>query len=275
MSQLSEDDFTTSQSQAQSKSAPTFRKAPTRQTLDTVPEDTQEPQSSNTNATSQPTQSKKRKAASEDEEMAGVEEALAPSASRSRAGSAVPPSKKQAVENVNAVEPSSQRSPKGKTGKASGAPPGKPDTDPVFLKAVASTKRSKKAEDDFDREFNKLKITKPELDRVKTEPEDQWAILNDFGDERDIRGNFMVVVEMDVYKDRFPQIRNTSTNPEWEGKPNFKKFKQVCDCFPLTWFSISTLMYRKMFIRGLRKSSLWLVRAMNIAWEQVMYFLAP
>lgn len=144
--------------------------------------------------------------------------------------------KKRAIANVNAVEklaskttkPDSIRAgskpPTSKSTKP-GAAPGKPDKDAAFLKAIASTKRGKKTEDAFDREFNNLKISKPDL--VHEEPEKEWAILEDFGDETNVRGNFMVVVEMDV-PDNVSRPRRALTEvPEWQGKPNFKKFKKV------------------------------------------------
>ncbi|KAF8804211.1 proline-rich protein [Phlegmacium glaucopus] len=152
-------------------------------------------------------------------------------------GNAFSANKKRAVENVNAVEscdgllkPLSTRAASkppfaipAKTDKQ-GAAPGKPDTDAAFLKAIASTKRGKKAEDKFDREFNNLKISKPELEQE--EPEEEWAVLADFGDDTGLRGNFMVVVELDVYKkDKDPQ-QNSAVNHGWIGKPNFKKFKK-------------------------------------------------
>lgn len=143
----------------------------------------------------------------------------------------VPP-KRRAVENVNAVQPSKatvehkETKPASKSAK-SGAAPGKPDTDVAFLKAIASTKRGKRTEDDFDREFNKLKISKPDLEHE--EPEKQWAVLEDFGDDSNVRGNFMVVVEMDVYrKEGQGQVRTSEVRPEWQTLPNFKKFKKVC-----------------------------------------------
>ena len=147
--------------------------------------------------------------------------------------------KKRAIENVNAVERSGGPLKPPSTRAASkppstvipskkdkqGAAPGKPDTDAAFLRAIASTKRGKKAEDKFDREFNNLKISKPELEQQE-EPEDEWAVLADFGDDTGLRGNFMVVVEMEVYKkDEDPQ--NSVINHDWAGKPNFKKFKKV------------------------------------------------
>ncbi|KAK7469293.1 hypothetical protein VKT23_003777 [Stygiomarasmius scandens] len=191
----------------------------------------------------------KRKASStEDQEMADVEElAQTQTRSTSRAGSVRPASKRTAIENVNAVErtqtaaaaPSSTAAPAparasskpppstSKTsGKGAGAAPGKPDTDEAFLKAVASTKRGKKNEDNFDREFNKLKISKPELGHEANE-EEQWTVLEDFGDDSNIRGNFMVVVELDVFKERhLSRVRRQESHPEWQGLPNYKKFKR-------------------------------------------------
>lgn len=109
---------------------------------------------------------------------------------------------------------------------ASGAEPGKPDTDNVFLKAIASTKKGKKGEDDFDREFNNLRISKPEIERDVQAKE--WELLADFGDDGDLRGNFMVIVEMDVpEKPRRSASTSGSDRPEWQGKPNYKRFKKV------------------------------------------------
>ncbi|KAI5999737.1 hypothetical protein EDC04DRAFT_2974786 [Pisolithus marmoratus] len=101
---------------------------------------------------------------------------------------------------------------------------GQLDTDQAFLTAVASKKRGKKGEDDFDREFNKLRISKPDIHR---EQEEDWAVLGDFDDDvRNIRGNFMVVVEMDVCGNaRSREI--TAVRRDYEGKPNFKKFKKT------------------------------------------------
>ncbi|KAH0580358.1 hypothetical protein H2248_001859 [Termitomyces sp. 'cryptogamus'] len=149
-------------------------------------------------------------------------------------------SKKRAIEDVNAVEkvttsttaalgaratskpPSSTAASKPITAHKGGAPPGKPDTDDKFLKAIASTKKGKKGEDDFDRDFNKLKISKPTFERA--DPEEEWALVADFGDDTNVRGNFMVVVEMPVYNRRRGKVDETPT--QWEGKPNFKKFKK-------------------------------------------------
>ena len=164
--------------------------------------------------------------------------------------------KKRAVENVNAVErsegplkppstravskpPSSSFIPAKKDKQ--GAAPGKPDTDAAFLKAIASTKRGKKAEDKFDREFNNLKISKPELE--PQEPEEEWGVLADFGDDTGLRGNFMVVVELDVYKkDKESESQNSVVNQAWVGKPNFKRFKKVSIAEPFIYISSDSVI---------------------------------
>ena len=158
--------------------------------------------------------------------------------------------KKRAVENVNAVErseapvkppsiratskPPSSAIPAKKDKR--GAAPGKPDTDAAFLKAIASTKRGKKAEDKFDREFNDLKISKPELEQQQ-EPEEEWAVLADFGDDTGLRGNFMVVVELDVYK-KDKDSQDPVVNHAWVGKQNFKKFQKVSILEPFIYIYI-------------------------------------
>ena len=115
-----------------------------------------------------------------------------------------------------------------KAEKSTGASGGKEDKDEAFLKAVASTKRGKKKEDDYDREFNNLRISKPDLNNPQR---DEWAVLEEFGDDGDLRGNFMVVVEMDVFK-KEPRTnqgvyRRAEGRQDWVGKPDFKKFKKV------------------------------------------------
>jgi len=121
------------------------------------------------------------------------------------------------------------------------------DTDENFLRAVNSTKRGKKREDEFDREFNQLRITKPKktegLDSAATATAHAtgaseavavapWDAIDDFGDVG-IRGNFMVVVEMDIERGGNAKpvpparINDDGTHPEWIVRPNFKKFKTV------------------------------------------------
>ena len=106
---------------------------------------------------------------------------------------------------------------------------GEPDRDDAFLKAVATTKRGKKTEDSFDREFNNLRISKPDLERGREDEE--WKVLEDFGDDGDMRGNFMVVVEMPLYRDpgagSREHLRRGEGRMEWQGRPDFKKFRRV------------------------------------------------
>jgi len=169
----------------------------------------------------------------EDVEMQAVDDELNPSPSEAVEP---PPAKKKAVDNLNAVERSAaaaaaptSNKPTSKvvtTDKAKqGAVAGKPDTDAAFLKAIASTKRGKKAEDSFDREFNNLKISKPEL-VDNPEPEEEWAVLAEFGDDSGLRGNFMTVVEMDLYR-KDDSARQRTVNHSWDGIPNFKMFKKA------------------------------------------------
>ncbi|EJD00470.1 uncharacterized protein FOMMEDRAFT_30502 [Fomitiporia mediterranea MF3/22] len=109
-----------------------------------------------------------------------------------------------------------------------GAAPGKHDTDAAFLQALASTKKGKRREDDFDREFNNLRISKPEVGQ-DAEAED-WHVLADFGDESNIRGNFMIIVEMDVEGRRKESSAETS-RAQSRG-PDFKKFKKATHLRP-------------------------------------------
>ena len=100
-----------------------------------------------------------------------------------------------------------------------------PDRDDAFLKAVASTRRGKKAEDDFDREFNNLRISRPELERQ--DEEEAYKILEEFGDDGDVRGNFMVVMEMPLFREPGERsadpLRRGEGRLEWQGKADFKK----------------------------------------------------
>jgi hypothetical protein len=100
----------------------------------------------------------------------------------------------------------------------------KPDMDEAFLQALASTKRGKRHEDEFDRDFNNLRISKPDINRRESEQE--WKIVEDFGDETNIRGNFMVIVELEVPRER-NKSRALVIREEWQGAPNFKKFRRV------------------------------------------------
>ena len=226
---------TETQSETQTRGSRTLRSGKEGPVLAVLQEEEEESQMGDTNSSAPPPRALKRRLESVDEtsetEVAD-REASEPTFS----------TKKRAVENVNAVErsegplkPPSARASSKPPGSSvipakkdkQGAAPGKPDTDAAFLKAIASTKRGKKAEDKFDREFNNLRISKPELEQQQ-EPEEEWKVLADFGDDTGLRGNFMVVVELDVYKkDKELHDNNPVINHAWVGKPNFKKFKKV------------------------------------------------
>ncbi len=154
-----------------------------------------------------------------------------------------PAKKRQALENANSVERTaagqSPKTDKKERERKPGAPVGKPDTDVDFLKAVASTKKGKKAENAFDREFNNLRISKPKTGDTqdRQEVEEEWRKFSDFGDDAGLKGNFMVVMEMDVpMKERGENLdqertgqngRSREVPEQWRDKPDFKKFKKV------------------------------------------------
>ncbi|KAI0065220.1 hypothetical protein BV25DRAFT_1822360 [Artomyces pyxidatus] len=179
---------------------------------------------------------KKRKAVvlGDDEDIEMQEMMADPDADLPEGTIAEPSTKRRAVEDVNAVRPTATQPPK-PTGRATfttssavidkkGADAGKPDTDEKFLMAVNSTKRGKRKEDDFDREFNKLRLSKPDL--AQTDPKEDWAVLADFGND-EVRGNFMVIVDLDIDTSAQPERKLRSEGkPEWVGKPDYKKFKK-------------------------------------------------
>ena len=108
-----------------------------------------------------------------------------------------------------------------------GAAIGKPDQDKEFLKALASKKKGKKNEDAFDREFNNLRISKPDINQQSSRAQEDYEILADFGDDGDLRGNFMVVMELEVPEKERRGIRRGDERMDWEGREDFKKFKRV------------------------------------------------
>lgn len=125
-----------------------------------------------------------------------------------------------------------------------GAKLGEPDTDKHFLTALASVKKGKKTEDSFDREFNNLRISKPDIEREVVEQE--WDLLDGF-DEHNVRGNFMLVVELDVHEKGASAGMGTlrTGRIDWEGKPNFKKFRKVSSTCVLRPFGHWTNKWQK------------------------------
>ncbi|KAJ7259594.1 hypothetical protein B0H12DRAFT_1232065 [Mycena haematopus] len=220
--------------------------------LRAVAEEEEEESQMHIDGSAPPDAGKKRKERNfddDDVEMAGVE-AVLNDASGSTSGNG-PAAKKRALPG-NAVERAAAPPPVAtqpatvakaaatsaakvlantkSTGKkdATGVASGKPDTDAAFLKAIASTKRGKKTEDDFDRDFNKLKISKPNLRAGEVDHRPEWELLETFGDETNLRGNFMVIHDLEVFKvDNRSEKRAVGTDPRWEGKPDFKRFKKI------------------------------------------------
>lgn len=197
------------------------------------------------------------------------------------------PYKRRALENINGVDPIASQTQAPQSGTSQAVPPASqtgrkghlpttssqslrfakppsqqdtdskkkkkkdgPDTDDNFLRAVNSVKKGKKQEDVFDKEFNELKISKPdvkEMDKQRSQREEEWKLMSreDFGDET-LRGNFMVVVELDISVES-ARARSAARgvgrvvagpleqgSEKWAGRPNFKKFKKVYFTFVFT-----------------------------------------
>lgn len=135
------------------------------------------------------------------------------------------------------------RSEKGPRGQAPGQ---KPDTEPELLRALATHRKGKKGTlDDFDKEFNNLRLAKPKTNqkhgsRVEAEgkmpiEEDEdyqaWkaASLQDFALPV---GNFIQVdyvpLVRDIRRSKSDSVSDAvapSGHPDWQNRPNFKKFK--------------------------------------------------
>ncbi|KAF7299630.1 CDC73-C domain-containing protein [Mycena chlorophos] len=250
-----DEDFITSQlnsqSQTQTQSGATGRRR--NAILRAVPEEEEESQSQAVTAAA----SRKRKERSfdgDDVEMADVEAALAtqgsmPAAKKRAGAGVVAPVQRvpSAVTQPTTTTAQKAAGPSGTTVKlgknaadaaTAGAAPGKPDQDTAFLKAVASTKRGKRAEDDFDRDFNNLKIPKAELQADEEENRPAWELLEDF-DDGAVTGNFMVIEELEVFKSRNGDAAETGNSrrgapadARWEGKINFKKFRRSNSSIP-------------------------------------------
>ena len=144
--------------------------------------------------------------------------------------------KKRAIEGRNSVEPQSQapsqpsavlsqvgtktqaRKPSAKSGLI--------DTDQSFLQVVASRKGSK--QDAFDREFNNLRISKPDPTNFNQAVNKNWEALNDLTCDMNIRGNFMQIVPIEVTeREKGSGYRRRGDRVTWEGREDFKKFKKV------------------------------------------------
>jgi hypothetical protein len=98
------------------------------------------------------------------------------------------------------------------------------DKDEKFLQAITKNTRKKAEIDELDKEFNQLRIPKP---NTKAKAKATWeapdySVLQDFDDE--MRGNFIEIVKKDLFR---KDVRKDATVVVDNGRPNFKKFKKV------------------------------------------------
>ncbi|KAH8826984.1 hypothetical protein DL96DRAFT_1605077 [Flagelloscypha sp. PMI_526] len=124
-------------------------------------------------------------------------------------------------------------------GSRVGAAPGHPDKDVAFLQAIASQKKGKKGEDEFDREFNNLKITRTKRGAPATIEEEEHMVEDmlvsadqQARQQEQERQQRMDEQEEAVEAVDYHPVRHrasgvyTGDNASWLGKPNFKKFKK-------------------------------------------------
>lgn len=161
-------------------------------------------------------------------------------------------SSSNSVEEEHAARPLKRRAIEGVPGNVvqesqtqGGTELGEPDRDKRFLTALASMKKGKKNENSFDREFNNLRISKPDIEREVKEQE--WDLLDGLDDEHNVRGNFMLVVELDVHKKGGSAGKGTlrTGRIDWEGKPDFKKFRKVSFSILRSYLAIGLIGDRK------------------------------
>ncbi|EPQ31789.1 uncharacterized protein PFL1_01121 [Pseudozyma flocculosa PF-1] len=195
---------------------------------------------------------RKRPAAGQDVDL--VDDAAAAAArKRQRSVSVVEAASREAASGTGAPPTAAhataanqviRRSPDAANGRNGVAKGGQPDTEPEFLQALNTQKSRRKKMDEFDDEFNQLKITKPTTSRGRNAAQpaaqrqaDKFQVDEDFeafkklAEEElriDVRGNF---VQVDFVPLAVRRVRDDggsgegSPRPEWQGVPNFKKFK--------------------------------------------------
>lgn len=104
--------------------------------------------------------------------------------------------------------------------------------DTEFLQTVTKARKGAKDLDEFDLEFNALKIAKPK----KSAPikvygaglVDASRIYNSVLDlDTDVTGNFIKIERVDLFRKDKGKNRDNAANQDWAGRPNFKKFKKV------------------------------------------------
>nr|XP_018266236.1 uncharacterized protein I303_00211 [Kwoniella dejecticola CBS 10117]OBR88394.1 hypothetical protein I303_00211 [Kwoniella dejecticola CBS 10117] len=102
------------------------------------------------------------------------------------------------------------------------------DKDEAFLQAIKKSTKARAAIDELDKEFNQLRIPKPNGKSAVVKANEwnasipDYAILNDF--DEDMRGNFIQIVRKDLFrKDKAGEKEVPRVD---DGRPNFKKFKK-------------------------------------------------
>ncbi|WVQ64386.1 uncharacterized protein L199_002551 [Kwoniella botswanensis] len=165
---------------------------------------------------------------------ASEESIVPPSAQRRRARSpseeeeqvehrSVPPSK-SLKSSVNSLTKSGKSKSQNST-----TTPG-PSKDEAFLQAIKKSTKARSAIDELDKEFNQLRIPKPNGSSAVVRANEwnasvpDYALLNDFDD--DLKGNFIQIVRKDLFRRDKNDIGNREVVRVDDGKPNFKKFKK-------------------------------------------------
>ncbi len=189
-------------------------------------------QGPSTSTAEQGLQSKKRKASSAGDNTEKQGNYIIDSRPKKRQTTAEPEpvrGQRTVVESQLAVDVRNESQvDKGKRGAAKNGV----DTDSQFLHAMASLKKGKRTEDKFDREFNNLRISKPQ--RVDVERErrrrEELEAFEEMEKDFNVHGNFMVVIESDELLRKDGGRKQVTLRNE-HAVVNFKMFK-VCSFEP-------------------------------------------
>lgn len=104
--------------------------------------------------------------------------------------------------------------------------------DTEFLQTVTKARKGAKELDDFDLEFNALKIAKPKKNGATKVYGaglfDPSRIYNSVLDlDSDVTGNFIKIERVNLFRKDKNKQQDPAVNQDWAGRPNFKKFKKV------------------------------------------------
>ena len=149
------------------------------------------------------------------------------------------------------------------------------DTDSKFLQAMSTSKRNKKGMDQFDRDFNLLRIVKPvrggegRQNKIIADVDDPeyraWEQMGPSDFDINAAGNFVqvdfvpLVYQRSEEEERERNQRLECLRREWQGRPNFKRFraKQRARREPLVMDVDDGVSYGtgEGYIKGVRASS--------------------